>query len=57
MDAAALSLQQVNLQTSLGQQALRQQAKSDQAVVGLVQQAVQQSSPAGARGQNLDITV
>jgi hypothetical protein len=53
MDVAAVALQQVAAQTATGLSMIKQQAKSEQALVDMVQQVASN----GSRGQNLDITV
>ena len=53
MEVAALSVQQSMTQSAVGMSMLKQQAKAEQAIVALVQQA----AAGQGRGQNLDISV
>jgi hypothetical protein len=56
MESVGLSVQQGSAQLKAGITAVKQAAKSDQAIVNVISDAVQ-SSASNGRGQILDITV
>jgi hypothetical protein len=54
MEAAAVTIQQVNAQATAALSILKQNAKAEQAAA---QALTQSAAPSGGRGKNLDITV
>lgn len=53
MEAVGVALQQVQGQLNVALSAVKQKAQAQQALVGMIDQAVSQ----GARGQKLDISI